>query len=286
MSSFSPAAALAWKVAAYEAANLNAEYLEQEHLFIGLLSLDKLLSPDPRSAGPGPAADIAREWEALASLLEITGHDPVVLRRLMRTALRKGSRVATHRVIHRSLPCKEFFARAGRLAGGETVSAVNLFSAIMEQPGRIIEAVLAEGRQCVAAKRQTDVFLPAGSGGADSQAVTGTGFNLKGALARDIRRYAGGLGLWPPGSNEYVLTRQALHRKSVALAYISLADHDRDGLGMALSGISPLSEGEGAAALLEILKSTEDHDGPLPAALEEQVRSLLKKTEDQDNTGP
>ncbi len=239
MTDLSMGANLAWKIAALEAQQAGADAIGVEHLFIGLMSMGKMVSDD--TAGTVGSADtVAGEWDAILSLLEITGHDPVVLRRLMRTELKKDG--VGHRgagIIHRSPACREFFSRARRHAGGTPVTANDLFSAIMSGPTGTIAAVLAEGRRCVAADRKTDLLLPASPGLMDSDHITRQGFDLKEALTHDIRRYAASLRRWPEESPEYGITVAAIRKRAAGLIRLCLDDGDRKQLHATLLFVAP-----------------------------------------------
>lgn len=287
MTRLTPGAALAWKIAAYEALHLNAEFLEKEHLFIGLLSLDKIVPQDNGQVPGAPVAEVMREWDALGALLEITGHDPVVLRRLMRTALRKGTQVRESTVIHRSPACRDVFFRAARYGGDRPVSATDLFSSIMEQPGETIAGVLAESRRCIAAGRQTDVLLPPGPGMTDSTRTAQQGFDLRTALSSDIRRYAESLVRWPEESNEYRLTIRAIRQKSAGLVYLCLDDIDRSLLHVALADLVPYAgDYSGAVAgMATDIGALPDDGRPVPVTLKDQVRGLLRRIEELDRPG-
>lgn len=275
MTSLSPGASLAWKVALYEAVHLNAGYVEKEHLFIGLLSLEKMISESPDQ----PNESLAREWDALASLLAITGHDPVVLRRLMRSALRTGTEVRAGAVVHRSPACRQVFSRAAEFAGDRPAGVPDLFSAIMEQPGETIASVLAEGRQCVAAARQTDVFVPAGEMPGVPTRTAPLGFDLKASLLENIARYNASLSRWPEASREHALTVQAVCRAAAGVAHLCLDDGDSTGLAAALSDLArfPCYPGKELHRLVQDVGAARLEGGALPEPLKERIRILLRE---------
>ena len=287
MTSLSPGAALAWKIAAFEAVHLNAAYLEKEHLFIGLLSLDKVVAGGTEQAAGESMEQVTREWAALSSLLEITGHDPVVLRRLMRSALRKGTEVREGAVVHRSPACREIFRRAAQSAGEKPAGVPDLFSAIMEQPGEVIAGVLAESRRCKAAERQTDILLPPGGRMTDSTRTSAMGFDLKESLRNDIRRYEGSLSAWPEQSREYALTTRAICRNAAGLAHLCLDSSDRDRLREALESLAKhsCSSREEATEALSGL----DAAGPgdiIPEIVRDRIRILIRKTGEEQRDEP
>lgn len=286
MPRLSPGAVLAWKIAAYEAEQLGSALIEPEHLFIGLLSLDKVLRRQEPGI-PAPAtAEIAREWESLDVLLGITGHDPVVLRRLMRGALGKRPPLPGRQIVHRSPACRDFFLLAGRDAGEKPVTANDLFSAVMGRPGPSIAGVLAEARQCVAAERGTDIPLPAGSRLEISEREPPGGLSAADGLAREIARCRESLASWPPGSREHLLTSRALCKKAGSLVRLAVEEGDAGRLRSALLQLAPYageSEGECAAAAVA-LRDVQESCLPLPRDTGDRIIRLVARIEAMDGT--
>ena len=275
MTDLSPGANLAWKIAALEAQQAGADVIEVEHLFIGLMSMGKMVSDDTGGT-LGSAESVTGEWDAILSLLEITGHDPVVLRRLMRTELQKEG--AGHRsagIIHRSPACREFFSRARGHTGGTPVTANDLFSAIMSGPTETIAAVLAEGRRCVAADRKTDLILPPSPGLMDSDHITRQGFDLKEALMQDIRRYVSSLRRWPEESPEYGITVAAIRKRAAGLIRLCLDDSDRKQLHATLLLVAPHA-GEHAQDCVAAAHTLEAESAgqPVREDIKARIRSL------------
>ncbi|PKG31496.1 hypothetical protein, partial [Methanoregula sp.] len=108
----SPGAILAWEIAAVEAGHSGAEFIEKEHFLIGLCSIGKLVSRKTGNPHDDRIENIAREGMEIDQLLQITGQDATVIRRLMRIELGTGSSSPTSRIIHRSPECKKYFSRA------------------------------------------------------------------------------------------------------------------------------------------------------------------------------
>lgn len=274
VTSRTPGANLAWRIAVYEAMHLNAEYLEPEHLFIGILSLGKVIG-DGIDQGSSSNVEILREWDALSSLLEIMGNDPVVLRRLMRSRLKVGMVVRNNIIIHRSQDCIECFNRAEAITS--KVSANDLFSAIMDQPGNKITSVLLEGHWCSPANRVTDLILPDPSGS--------FGFNIKDALARDITRYTTNLSLWKEGSREYEVIIRAIKVKSVGLIQIYLDDNESDCLLDAMTNFFPFagkSANKWVHAYEELEGSVKTKD-QIPESVRTEIVRLSREIEDPNS---
>lgn len=275
MTTLSPATTLALRIATYEAEQAQAPFIEKEHLFIGLLSLDKVLGKEDTHVPS--SQDVAREWNAVRHLLAITGLDPVVLRRLLRQVPGAGRPAPAKTGRHRSPACKTFFDRAGILSEGRPVTCIHLFSAVMERPGDTINGVLAEGRRCTAALRESDVLLPSGELPAAASQPYAAGYDLKRELSADIKTSRDVIGLVPPVSREYALVRGALVRRLVSLALLCLQENDDAGLILALRQILPWS-GTSAAALSGVIAELETRHtaGRSPdAGLQERTRELL-----------
>jgi ATP-dependent Clp protease ATP-binding subunit ClpC len=145
MATLTKAARMAWEIGAAEAARLRHPFIEREHLLIGLCSLRKILQYLGFTHIEALPVDLLREEadgiERKLASLGITGAS---IRRGVRSRLRPGNAVHTEKSVHRSEECKRFFRRAGEIVkdGGE-VAVRHLFSAVLEDPGPIVSAVLA-----------------------------------------------------------------------------------------------------------------------------------------------
>jgi len=275
MTELSPAAALAMRIAAHEARTAGAEFVDTEHLLIGILSLDKARKKEQerKTATPG----LAKEHDAVFCLLAITGLDATVLRRLLRKAAGRGSREPGDPILHRSPGCKKIFARAAVLAEAKPAGCIHLFSAIMENPGTVIAGVLAESRSCRAANRVTDLFLPSGAAVPLASRIRSGPFDLGTELENSIAETRELLGLLPVSSREYPLVRDALIRQQVSLALLCLDTGDRAGLVSALQGLSGDTGDPGgrlAAASRDAGTPEIGHSG-IPEAVRGRIRSLL-----------
>jgi ATP-dependent Clp protease ATP-binding subunit ClpC len=134
-------------MAAAEAGAAKHQYIEKEHLFIGILSLEKVVALGPGKAGLPP-----KEWQALQAehgavkeVLNWCALEATSLRRHVRQGLRQGNYRHMEEVIHRSEACKRVFSLAEDLAVpvGE-ISCLHLLASILENPGDIIGRVLAQ----------------------------------------------------------------------------------------------------------------------------------------------
>ena len=142
MTRLSPAAVLAWKMAAFEALREQSEFIEKEHLLIGLYSLEKVLGIKDFARAAKAAQTVLEEKDALDFPLCNSGMDPVTLRRRIRQAIPRGVSRHESKTIHRSRECKNIFSRAEQMAQGYDVTCIHLLSAILESPGQIILNVI------------------------------------------------------------------------------------------------------------------------------------------------
>ncbi len=134
---------LVWQIAAEEAAAAKHQYIEKEHIFIGICSLEKVLryleppTPDVKQA-------FLAERKVIENILSVFELDSTKLRRQVRERLGEGNYEHTERVIHRSELCKNVFKRADELAAAGEISCLHLLAAILEDPGDAIGSVLNE----------------------------------------------------------------------------------------------------------------------------------------------
>jgi len=161
MSELSVGATAAWEYAAGEAAYGRHQFIEREHLLMGICSLEKVLAAE----GQGQELDsrvaqaLQTESDAIRGILGAFKLEPKVMRRALREHIGTGDYQHAESVIHRSEECKGFFRLAetlARAAGPDQVRCVHLLAAVLEKPGEAIAAVLTrlganldELRECV-----------------------------------------------------------------------------------------------------------------------------------------
>lgn len=147
MKELSVTASLAWQIAAGEAAAAKHQFIEKEHILIGICSLEKLLILNAEESGlkPQERQAVQVEHDVIEDVLRGFELDSTRLRRLLRKRLGDGNYKHTEKVIHRSEACKRIFIRADELAAstGE-ISCLHLLAAILEKPGGVLSSVLAE----------------------------------------------------------------------------------------------------------------------------------------------
>jgi len=145
MKELSMGALLAWQMAAGEAAAARHQYVEKEHMVLGVCSLEKALRHGDAELEPPVRRALQLELAAVERVFRGFKLDSTQLRRQLRKNLRQGNFGHTEAVVHRSEECRKIFQRADELAASaKEVSSLHLLAAILEKPGDIIGRVLAE----------------------------------------------------------------------------------------------------------------------------------------------
>jgi predicted nucleotide-binding protein len=137
---------MAWRIAAQEAAIARCRYIEKEHIFIGICSLEKV-SPAQGQAGSVPAEilnELQMEQKDIEVVLGRFGLDETAVRRQIRKMTGQGDYQHTEKVIHRSEECKQVFAKAENLTTSNKVTVLHFLGALMENPGNIIVTALGQ----------------------------------------------------------------------------------------------------------------------------------------------
>lgn len=151
MLSYSPSVAIAWQIAVIETGQANLEFIEKEHIFIGLLKVSEVIETAIRGKIdlkiPEAELGIVREEILpLEGLFSHFGLDIIELRRSVRGLIKRGNCTQKERVIHRSEACKKCFKRADEIAMTRhafSLRLLHVFEAIMEEPGEIIKQVIS-----------------------------------------------------------------------------------------------------------------------------------------------
>ena len=143
MRKFSNGCLVAWQIAAVETEISQDQFIEKEHILIGILSLEKKIQYDTEKIVLQTTQDLQYEYNTLLDVLGGFEIDPLKLRRDIRNRLSKGKCRHSGKVIHRSEACKKVFERAGELAKETSqISCLHLLAAIREEPGKVIGAAL------------------------------------------------------------------------------------------------------------------------------------------------
>ncbi len=148
---------LAWQIAAGEAADKQSEFIEKEHILIGIFSLEKILAAEGIKEKIGTdLKSFETEYFALEDAVKSAGLNMTELRRALRSKLPGGNFAPKENVVHRSDDCKGYFQRAQELGKGQ-VNLLNFLIAILERPVGVIESVLKE-HDCSPEKFKEKIF--------------------------------------------------------------------------------------------------------------------------------
>ena len=148
MPTFSIGLDYAWQTAANEAAAGKHEFIEPEHLFVGVCKLANLLSPkDWADLGLGhdDTAALKAEAETVSSVFLQASHDRISLYRDVRQRIGIGSfSDKNRRKISRSPVSRLLFEKAAKFASGAlVVTSLHLLLTLLEAKGTKITAALA-----------------------------------------------------------------------------------------------------------------------------------------------
>lgn len=150
MKNLSTALDTARQIAVAEASAAGSQFIEKEHLVIGILSLPKVAAgaPEDMKLDRKQWNSLRAEWAALDEVLSSISLDSTRVRRELRKQLGKGKQYHhTEKVIHRSPECKAFFKIAAALSGeSNEVSALHVLAAIVGEPGSALGDLLSANR--------------------------------------------------------------------------------------------------------------------------------------------
>ncbi|MEW6077812.1 MAG: ATP-dependent Clp protease ATP-binding subunit [Thermodesulfobacteriota bacterium] len=145
MKRLSPGASAAWAAAVSETVYSGSEYIEKEHLFMAVFSLDKVVAASPRDLNISDV-DYARlkgEYQILAGALSGLGRSMADIRRRTRSLQGRGKYVhPPGAVVHRSAECKGVFQSAESHSRSGEITAVDLLASILDSPGSVITAAI------------------------------------------------------------------------------------------------------------------------------------------------
>ena len=146
MKRLSIAVDIVWQIAAWEAVAAGYQFIEKEHVVIGILSLSKVAagSPADMKLDRKQWNMICAEWAAFQEVFLALSLDATSLRRDLRKQVSKESQPPIEKVIHRSPECKAFFQIASALAeDAKEGSSLHLLAAIVGEPGSVLSALLS-----------------------------------------------------------------------------------------------------------------------------------------------
>ena len=151
MTELSFGAKMAWQLAAQEAAAARSEFIETEHILIGIFRLEKVLG-QAEEAGLEPAIRQAlqSEQDAIEKVVQVFEPDATKkefsnfctkIRRAVRRKMGEGQYIPAEKIMHRSPACKQVFERACELTVSGELTCIQLLAAILEQPRQTIASV-------------------------------------------------------------------------------------------------------------------------------------------------
>jgi len=148
MMSFSLAAVVSWQLGGSEAVMAHAQFVEKEHVLIGLLrALDLLDSDKQQGFEKDTLAALQKDLAPVQEVLSACGLERVMLRRRIRGLVGEGEyQRSDDEAVHRSAGCKQCFTRAEEIArelNAATVGPLHLFEALLEGESGIIGKALA-----------------------------------------------------------------------------------------------------------------------------------------------
>ena len=129
MVNFSIGVRLAWEISSYEAANKKAPFIEIDHIMLGVLSLDKILS-NIKSLSENDLDSFLYEKDKLYSKLVQNQIDINSFRRKLRQLVPFGEGVPSDGIFHRSLECKQMFTSSSQFATNY-ITINHLFTSII-----------------------------------------------------------------------------------------------------------------------------------------------------------
>lgn len=149
MKFISVGASLTWQIAARAAVSGRHRFIEKEHLFLGIVSLGKMICRMDKQAGMSEHSALAleEEYKVLCDLFLPYQVDPDRLRSILVGYMTRGDYTHDDTVVHRSDECKIIFSRAEQIStvsGCNYLSSLHLLAAIVKDPGDVISEVLAD----------------------------------------------------------------------------------------------------------------------------------------------
>ena len=149
MMELSIASHFSWQLAVNETLYTKQKYIEKEHIFNGICSLEKVTEASTVliNISPDSLNEIQSEKYAVEKILVNFDIKPAHLRRQIRSELGVGNYIQSERVVHRSENCKSYFKKAEDIAiksGSNNIHCLHILSAILSDPGPHITKVLIE----------------------------------------------------------------------------------------------------------------------------------------------
>lgn len=147
MRQLSQAVSTAWQISAVETAKAGVQFIEREHILIGLLSIEKILSIDPSEfKDQDYIKTVSEEYLQFAPILKAVFFDITSTRRELRKFCPKEGFRHIEEIVHRSQDCKQLFLEAASLSDLQTITLSSLYSAILKSPGEVIKSFFEKNK--------------------------------------------------------------------------------------------------------------------------------------------
>lgn len=147
MTKLSETANLIWQLGSMEAKSAAFQYIQPEHLFMGITSLSKIIAYlKDKNINKNIVEETSSEKETIEKVFQAFSLDSTQLRRKLRKIMGSGKYHHTDDVVSRSVDCKKVFDRASKIAvsNNRNIDGLCLLSAIMVSPGKQITSLFKE----------------------------------------------------------------------------------------------------------------------------------------------
>ena len=156
MVNYSIGVRLAWEISSYEAAIKKASFIEVDHIMLGILSLDKILS-NIKNIAENDLDSFLYEKDKLYSKLIDYQINITSFRRKLRQLIPFGEGVPSDGIFHRSHECKQMFAASSQFATNY-ITINHLFTSIIGKEGSYSRNLLA-AKKIDVEKLKTDLLF-------------------------------------------------------------------------------------------------------------------------------
>ena len=141
MAKLSETANLIWQLASMEAKSAAFQYIQAEHLFMGITSLPKILAYfKDKNINKNIIEETEREKDDIEKVFQTFSLDATQMRRKLRKILGSGNYRHADDAVSRSEESKQVFSHASKfaVANNRNVDSLCLLAAIMNKPGKRI----------------------------------------------------------------------------------------------------------------------------------------------------
>jgi ATP-dependent Clp protease ATP-binding subunit ClpC len=149
MKEISKGLSVAIQMTALETIESKKQYMEKEHLLIGICSVRKAIDSRGRLRfkadlnNPTIYNEVLTESNMIESMMKKFNLDPIQLRRQVRNNIIKGNYIHKDKLVYPGIGYSNVYRQAFKLAGDSPeVLCLHMFAAIMKDPGFIIKSIL------------------------------------------------------------------------------------------------------------------------------------------------